>query len=33
MHFVLAPYQLESDVKQKNFNYMESMISEAGYEF
>ena len=31
--FVLAPYQLESDVKQKNFNYMESMISEAGYEF
>ena len=31
--FVLAPYELESEVKQENFNYCESIIQEYGYEF
>lgn len=31
--FVVAPYELESQEKQKNFNYCEGIIQEYGYEF
>ncbi len=31
--FVLAPYELESEEKQKNFNYCEQIILESGYDF
>lgn len=31
--FILSPYQLEDEEKQKNFNYIEHAVKDYGYEF